>query len=69
MTLAPHFSTDKGIVEDLIFYLVADNDPEQYVVAYDRLAAWVDNSLDIYQVGLYVTVLYTSQQIRCLCHA
>ena len=50
MALAPQLSKEKGIVEDLLFYLVADNDTRQYVIGFDRLTAWVDNSLDAYQV-------------------
>lgn len=50
MALAPQLSKEKGIVEDLLFYLVAENDTQQYLVAFDRLTAWVDNSLDAYQV-------------------
>lgn len=58
MTLAPHFSKDKGIVEDLLLYLVADNDPEQYVKAFDRLASWVDHSLDLYQVCFLYMIFF-----------
>ena len=39
-----------GLVENLLFYLVADSEPEQYIVAFDALAAWVDNALDMYRV-------------------
>lgn len=39
-----------GVVEGLLFATAADGDPEELVAAFDRLAAWVDNSLDIYKV-------------------
>ncbi len=39
-----------GVVEGLLFATAADGDPEELVAAFDRLAAWVDNSLEIYKV-------------------
>ncbi|KAK9792235.1 hypothetical protein WJX73_002210 [Symbiochloris irregularis] len=66
MALAPQLSKDKGIVEDLLFYLVAENDTQQYVMGFDRLTAWVDNSLDAYQAEL-VRLLYPVF-IHCYLH-
>ncbi|KAK9828987.1 hypothetical protein WJX72_003246 [[Myrmecia] bisecta] len=40
---------EKGFVEDLLFYITADNDTAQYVSSFDKLAAWVDHSLDLYR--------------------
>lgn len=50
MTLAPQVDPEKGIVEDLLLYLVADNNQTQYARSFDSLAIWVDNSLDLYKV-------------------
>ncbi|KAL4432555.1 hypothetical protein ABPG77_000492 [Micractinium sp. CCAP 211/92] len=41
-----------GVVEGLLFATAADGDPEELVAAFDRLAAWVDNSLEIYKPEL-----------------
>ena len=40
----------KGIVENVL-YSLADNNPQQYATSFLRLAAWVDNSLDMYRVS------------------
>lgn len=50
MTLAPQVDPEKGIVEDLLLYLVADNNQAQYARSFDSFAIWVDNSLDLYRV-------------------
>ena len=50
MTLAPQVDPEKGIVEDLLLYLVADNNQAQYARSFDSFAIWVDNSLDLYKV-------------------
>ncbi|KAK9816395.1 hypothetical protein WJX74_004879 [Apatococcus lobatus] len=49
MTLAPQVDPEKGIVEDLLLYLVADNNQAQYARSFDSFAIWVDNSLDLYR--------------------
>ena len=41
----------KGIVENVL-YSLADNNPQQYATSFLRLAAWVDNSLDLYRVSV-----------------
>lgn len=57
MALVHQLDTEQGIVQNLLFYNAADNDPEQYLVSFDRLAAWVDNSLDMFK-GDLVRILY-----------
>lgn len=41
----------EGVEERLLFATAGEGDPAELVQAFDRLAAWVDNSLDIYNVG------------------
>ena len=50
MTLAPQVDPVKGIVEDLLLYLVADNNHTQYARSFDSFTIWVDNSLDLFKV-------------------
>ena len=50
MTLAPQIDPEKGIVEDLLLYLVADNNHAHYAKSFESLKIWVDNSLDLYKV-------------------
>ena len=38
-----------GIIENVL-YSLADQNPKQYADSFHRLAAWVDNSLDMYRV-------------------
>ncbi|KAG1654193.1 hypothetical protein FOA52_004568 [Chlamydomonas sp. UWO 241] len=57
MSLAHSLETTKGVVEQLVCGFAADGDPQLYVDAFDRLASWVDNSLDIYR-GELSRVLY-----------
>ena len=38
-----------GIVENVL-YSLADQNPQQYADSFQRLAAWVDDSLDLYKV-------------------
>ena len=42
-----------GIIENVL-YSLADQDPTQYADNFQKLASWVDNSLDLYKVR-YVT--------------
>lgn len=51
MTLAPQPDPKKGLIQDLIYYLTAEEDPGLYTKSFDRLATWVDNSLDQYKVA------------------
>lgn len=39
-----------GVVEGLLFATAGEGDPAELVQAFDRLAAWVDRSLDLYKV-------------------
>lgn len=39
----------KGVVENVL-YSLADSNPQQYANGFQKLATWVDNSLDIYRV-------------------
>ena len=38
-----------GIIENML-YSLADQDPTQYADSFQKLASWVDNSLDLYKV-------------------
>lgn len=38
-----------GIVENVL-YSLADHNPRQYADSFHKVAAWVDNSLDLYRV-------------------
>lgn len=49
-----------GVLDNLLLYLVADNEPEQYTVAFSALAGWVDNSLDLYQVRTWMHASLTA---------
>ncbi|EFN55699.1 hypothetical protein CHLNCDRAFT_133982 [Chlorella variabilis] len=42
----------EGVEERLLFATAGEGDPAELVQAFDRLAAWVDNSLDIYNPEL-----------------
>jgi len=48
-SLAPPRDPERGLVADLLFYLVADNDAAAAARSFDRLAAWADASLDMYR--------------------
>lgn len=37
--------------QDLLLFNVADGDTRRFLEEFDRLAAWVDNSLDMYKVS------------------
>lgn len=50
MALQQLLDSEDGVIENLLFSTVADGDLAAYVHAYDRLAAWVDSSLDLYRV-------------------
>jgi transcription initiation factor TFIID subunit 5 len=41
-----------GVVEGLLFATAGGGDPAELVLAFDRLAAWVDRSLDLYRPEL-----------------
>jgi len=41
-----------GMFEELLLFNVADGDAARYLQEYDRLAAWVDSSLDLYKSEL-----------------
>lgn len=49
-SLAPQRDPERGLVSDLLFYLVAEGDAGHCAKSFDRLAAWVDTSLDMYRV-------------------
>ena len=36
--------------EDLLLFNIADGDTKRFLEEFDRLASWVDNSLDLYKV-------------------
>ncbi|BDA43395.1 Transcription initiation factor TFIID subunit 5 [Coccomyxa sp. Obi] len=52
MTLAPQPDPKKGLIRDLIYYMTAEENPGHYAKSFDRLATWVDNSLDQYKMEL-----------------
>jgi hypothetical protein len=37
--------------QDLLLFNVADGDTRRFLEEFDRLTAWVDNSLDMYKVS------------------
>lgn len=43
--------TDAGL-QDLLFCVAAEANPQAYVDSFDQLAAWADSSLDLYRVRL-----------------
>lgn len=43
---------DPGVFQDLVLFNVADGDTRRFVEEFDRLAAWIDSSLDLYKVQL-----------------
>ena len=66
MTLAPVPNAASGIVEDLLYFLTADDDPSRYALGFDRLATWVDNSLDQYKVPHPVTCARMGRRWGCM---
>lgn len=36
--------------QDLLLFNVAEGDTRRFLEEFDRLAAWIDNSLDMYKV-------------------
>lgn len=51
MTLGPTFDSSKGLINQLLFHLVGDNDVRKYINGFDQLVSWVDNSLDLYKAS------------------
>ena len=51
-----------GIVENVL-YSLADQDPKQYAESFQTLAAWVDNSLDLYRVRKTDCFLFAAAHI------
>lgn len=43
---------DPAMFQDLLLFNVADGDTRRFLEEFDRLAAWVDSSLDMYKVRL-----------------
>ncbi len=41
---------DPGVFEDLLLFNVADGNTRRFLEEFDRLAAWVDGSLELYKV-------------------
>lgn len=59
-----------GVVEGVLFATAGGNDPEELVASFDRLAAWVDHSLDLYKVcvvwaGAECWNVAVAVQLRC----
>lgn len=57
MALQQLLDAEDGVVENLLFSTEAEGEPAAYVAGYDRLAAWVDASLDLYRVGGRTSIL------------
>ena len=51
MALQHLLDSEDGVIENLLFNTEAEGKPAAYLQAFDRLATWVDNSLDLYRVG------------------
>lgn len=51
--------------QDLLLFNVADGDTRRFSEEFDRLTAWVDNSLDMYKVR-QLNVASTERQVRAL---
>lgn len=51
MTLGPTFDSSKGLINQLLFHLVGENDVRKYITGFDQLVSWVDNSLDMYKAS------------------
>lgn len=49
MALAHQLEVQQGVIENLANF-ASDADPAVYLDTYERLASWVDNSLDMYRV-------------------
>jgi hypothetical protein len=45
-----------GIIENML-YSLADQDPTQYADSFQKLASWVDSSLDLYKVRYGTTTV------------
>lgn len=56
MTLAARPDGNTGIVDRLLLYLSADNEPAQYSSSFQVLAGWVDNMLQMYKVAVQARV-------------
>ncbi|GAB4823536.1 hypothetical protein N2152v2_010582 [Parachlorella kessleri] len=52
MALQHLLDSEDGVIENLLFNTEADGEPAAYLRAFDRLATWVDNSLDLYRYEL-----------------
>eukprot|EP00887_Chlorella_sp_A99_P008015 scaffold12.g8015.t1 len=52
MALQHWLDVDSGVVDNLVFGAAAEGDPAAYVQSFERLAAWVDGSLDLYKPEL-----------------
>ena len=50
MTLAPSRDSN-GVSSELLFFMTSEGQASLYAASYDRLASWIDNSLDAYKVG------------------
>lgn len=46
-----------GVIENVL-YSLADQNPKQYADSFQRLAAWVDSSLDMYRVHNFFTCFF-----------
>lgn len=45
--------TDAGL-QDLLFCVAAEANPQAYVESFDQLVAWADSSLDLYRVRTHL---------------
>jgi hypothetical protein len=58
MSLHQWVLTDADLVPNILLAATADGDPAAYVSSFEKLAGWVDGSLDLYKVcGCVVRLL------------
>lgn len=51
MALSDRLNVHKGVVEHMVTCFTAESDPQVYVTGFEKLATWVDNSLDMCRVS------------------
>jgi hypothetical protein len=56
--------TDAGL-QDLLFYVAAEGNPQALVDSFNQLAAWADSSLDLYRVSPAPGVTSHVLQSKC----
>ena len=62
--LSNRLNIHRGVVEQLVEHFSISNGPEGDVESYDKLVSWVDNSLDIYRVSLFMPCVHYQPYIK-----